>query len=125
VIYNVGIKIGPFAMVDMYGTPHTEALHVVERYRLIDYDDAREAIARNDKENFGVRQDSFDPNYRGKVLQLRFDVEDPGVFTRPWSSMITYRRALGGWTDLICAENRHEYFAARESAVPTADKPDF
>src|SRR5215471_16121508 len=80
VIDTVGIKIGPFAMVDMYGTPHTDALHVVERYRLVDYDDAREAFARNDKENFYVRQDSFDPNYRGQVLQLRFDVEDPGVF---------------------------------------------
>src|SRR6202051_2376961 len=72
VIDTVGIKIGPFAMVDMYGTPHTEALHVVERYRLLDYDDAKEAIARNDKENFSVRQDGFDPNYRGKVLQLQF-----------------------------------------------------
>jgi hypothetical protein len=125
VIDTVGIKIGPFAMVDMYGTPHSEALHVVERYRLIDFNDAKEAIARNDKENFRVTQESFDPDYRGKVLQLQFTVEDPGVFTTPWSSMITYRRALGGWTDLICAENRHEYFAARESAVPTADKPDF
>ena len=28
---TVGIKVGPFAMVDMYGTPHTESLHVVER----------------------------------------------------------------------------------------------
>ncbi len=43
----------------------------------------------------------------------------------PWSSMITYRRAFGEWTDLICAENRHEYFAEKDSAVPTADKPDF
>src|SRR5260370_34799361 len=125
VIDTVGIKIGPFAMVDMYGTPHTEALHVVERYRLIDYDDAKEAIARNDKENFRVRQDGFDPDYRGKVLQLQFTVEDPGVFTMPWSSMITYRRALGDWTDLICAENRHEYFAGREAAWQTAAKPDF
>src|SRR5215469_10919730 len=28
VIDTIGIKVGPFAMVDMYGTPHTEALHV-------------------------------------------------------------------------------------------------
>jgi hypothetical protein len=125
VIDTVGIKVGPFAMVDMYGTPHTEALHVVERYRLIDYENAREAIARNDKENFYVRQDSFDPNYRGEVLQLAFTVEDPGVFTTPWSSMITYRRSFNEWTDLICAENRHEYYAGVDSAVPTAAKPDF
>src|SRR6202011_5249356 len=51
VIDTVGIKVGPFAMVDMYGTPHTEALHVVERYRLVDYDDAKGALERNAKEN--------------------------------------------------------------------------
>jgi hypothetical protein len=112
-------------MVDMYGTPHTEALHVLERYRLINYDAAKEAIARNDKENFGVRQDSFDPNYRGKVLQLEFTVEDGGAFTMPWSSMITYRRSFNEWTDLICAENRREYYARRDAEVPTAAKPDF
>jgi hypothetical protein len=35
VIDTVAVKIGPFATVDWYGTPHTEALHVVERYRVI------------------------------------------------------------------------------------------
>ena len=39
VIDTVGIKIGPFAMVDMYGTPYSEALHVVERYQLLDYEE--------------------------------------------------------------------------------------
>jgi hypothetical protein len=34
VIDTVGIKVGPFAMVDMYGTPHTEALHVAARLRI-------------------------------------------------------------------------------------------
>ena len=50
VIDTVGIKVGPFAMVDMYGTPHSSALHVVERYRLVDYDDAKDAFERNAKE---------------------------------------------------------------------------
>ena len=54
VIDTVGIKIGPFAMVDMYGTPHTEALHVVERYRLLDYEAAKEAAERDAKENFRI-----------------------------------------------------------------------
>jgi hypothetical protein len=43
----------------------------------------------------------------------------------PWTATITYRRALGEWTDLICAENRNEPTARKESAVPTANKPDF
>jgi hypothetical protein len=125
VIDTVGIKIGPFAMVDMYGTPHSPALHVIERYRLLDYDDAKEALERNEKENARGVYSDFDPNYRGKVLQLHFTVEDEGVFTMPWTATITYRPALGLWTDLICAENLREPTARKESAVPTANKPDF
>jgi hypothetical protein len=124
VIDTVGIKIGPFAMVDMYGTPHTEALHVVERYRLVDYDAAKDAIERNVKENSRTPGADFDPNYRGKVLQLLFTVEDEGVFTMPWTATITYRPARGSWTDLICTENT-QWFPGNEAAVPTANKPDF
>ncbi len=37
VIDTIGIKPqGPLAVIDRYGTPHSDALHVVERYRLID-----------------------------------------------------------------------------------------
>ena len=36
VIDTIGQKVGPFSMVDMYGTPFSPALHVIERYRLID-----------------------------------------------------------------------------------------
>ena len=125
VIDTVGIKIGPFAMVDMYGTPHSPALHVVERYRLIDYADAEGALERNEKENSRGVYSEFDPNYRGKVLQLHFTVEDANVFTMPWTATITYRPALGEWTELICAENVNEPTAQKESAVPHADRPDF
>ena len=44
VIDTVGVKVGPFAMVDPFGTPYSEALHVVERSRLIDYETGKEAI---------------------------------------------------------------------------------
>jgi hypothetical protein len=126
VIDTVGIKIGPFAMVDMYGTPHSPALHVVERYRLVSYEEAKGAIERNEKENTQAAGGAaFDPNYRGKLLQLHFTVEDEGVFTAPWTATITYRPNIGPWTELICAENRNEYYAGKNSAVPTADKPEF
>ena len=104
VIDTVGIRIGPFAMVDMYGTPHSPALHVVERYRLIDFADAKDAMARNAKENSRTPGADFDAGYRGKVLQLHFTVEDAGVFTIPWTATITYRPAVGEWSDLICSE---------------------
>ena len=99
VIDTVGIKTGPFAMVDMYGTPYTEALHVVERYRLLDYEAAKEAEERGAKREFPHCRSSDpgfarDPNYKGKGLQLQFTVEDEGVFTMPWSATITYRRPL-------------------------------
>jgi hypothetical protein len=50
VIDTVGVKIGPFPMVDPFGTPHTEALHVVERYRLLDYEAAKEGLERDARE---------------------------------------------------------------------------
>jgi hypothetical protein len=92
VIDTVGIKADrPFAMVDVFGTPYTAALHVVERYRLIDYESAKEALERDAKENVRLRNVPVrpDPNYRGKHLQLQFTVEDEGVFTAPWSTTIT------------------------------------
>jgi hypothetical protein len=55
VIDTVGIKVGPFAMVDMFGTPHTAALHVVERYRLLDYESANESEDQGERENFRLQ----------------------------------------------------------------------
>ncbi|HLQ89317.1 MAG TPA: hypothetical protein VK148_04700 [Xanthobacteraceae bacterium] len=131
VIDTVGVKADrPFAMVDMYGTPFSPAMHVVERYRLIDYADAKGAIERNSKENIrfrpGVQALEFDPDYRGKHLQLEFTVEDEGVFTKPWTATITYSLPLGIWDEHVCAENRRGYFSnGSDAAVPTAGKPDF
>jgi hypothetical protein len=125
VIDTVGIKKGPFAMLDMYGTPFTEKLHVIERYRLVDYAVAKDAIDRNAKENTHAGGGwDFDPNYRGKVLQLHFTVEDEGVFTTPWTSTITYRPSIDPWTELICAENPRD-FDHTDTRVPLAAKPDF
>jgi hypothetical protein len=130
VIDTVGIKSDrPFAMVDIYGTPYTEALHVVERYRLVDYVAVQEAQERTQKENVRIPfNDSgliVDPNQQGKGLQLQFTVEDDGVFTMPWSATMTYRRALGEWPEFVCAENTREYYYNKDSEVPTANKPDF
>jgi hypothetical protein len=125
VIDTVGMKVGPFSMVDMYGTPQTPALHVVERYRLLDYEAAKDAIERNEKENFRASGGGeFDPKYRGKVLQLHFTVEDENVFTTPWTATITYRPSTSPPNELICAENPREP-DGKPSRVPQADKPDF
>jgi hypothetical protein len=131
VIDSLGIKVGPFSAVDQYGTPYTQALHVVERYRLIDYEAAKEAQERGGKENSRRGDNSIgagwaaDPNYKGKALQLQFTVEDEGVFTTAWSATKTYRRVFRDWPENVCAENPHKYNTEKDAAVPTADKPDF
>ena len=121
VVDTVGIKVGPFAAVDWYGTPHTEALHVVERYRLIDYEAAKEGWARDAKENWRAQPA---PNYRGKYLQLQFTVDDAGAFTTPWTATMTYGRSRGDWAEAVCAENIM-WYSGQEAAVPRANKPDF
>jgi hypothetical protein len=129
-IDTVGIKVSPLTMVDNLGTPQSPAMHVVERYRLLDYATAREGQIRGLQENFfiGGGGDSgvpLDPNYRGKGLQLQFTVEDDGVFTTPWSATITYRRALGAIGESVCAENPRGTYVGKDSAIPRASRPNF
>ena len=127
-IDTVGVKVGPFAMVDWYGTPYSDALHVVERYRLIDYEAGEQAAARHESKNGTIPADAtgviVDPDYRGKALQIEVTVEDPGVFTTPWKALVTYRRAASDWPEYICAENLLEPDGAPRK-VPTAVTPDF
>ena len=121
-IDTVGIRVDrPFAMIDLFGTPYTEKLHVVERYQLLDYAAAKEGLERSAKEN--MRFGNIDG--AGKYLQLYLTVEDEGVFTTPWSVTITYGLASGELDEVVCAENRHEYYYNKDSDVPTAEKPDF
>ena len=125
VIDTVGIKAGPFAMVDWFGTPQSPALHVTERYRMISNEEAQEGYARDAKEN-ARNQQEFDPDYKGPVLQLLFTVEDPNVFTTPWSATVTYRRMIQSqWLENVCAENPNKYGTEEDAQVPTATAPDF
>jgi hypothetical protein len=127
VVDTVGVKVDrPLAMVDMYGTPFSPSLHVVERYRMIDYEEAQAAVARNLKVNNRVPDTASDLSYRGQRLQVVFTVEDVGVFTMPWSAAVTYERPAMDWQEIVCAENPFDFFAGKNGAVlPTARKPDF
>jgi hypothetical protein len=113
-------------MVDWYGTPHTEALHVVERYRLLDPEAAEDGFSRDAKQH-NVAEGMRNANHRGKYLQLQFTVEDKGVFTTPWTATMTY--GSGGndpttWLEQACAENI-QWYPGKNADVPRADKPDF
>jgi hypothetical protein len=132
IIDTVGVKVGPFSMVDWLGTPQSEAVHVVERYRLIDYQAALAAEKMAEKENVHLTPErpisdgvGVDIDYRGKGLQLEFTVEDPNIVTMPWSAVSTYRKAATQWEERVCAENPRVYYAPHDTAVPFAAKPDF
>jgi hypothetical protein len=93
VIDTVGLNDKTF--VDNFRTPHTEKLHVVERWRVID---------------------------AGKVLEVNFTVDDPDAFREPWSAIQRYGRVQQPLREDICAENNQHLF---DYHIPVADKPDF
>jgi hypothetical protein len=125
VIDTVGIRTNrPFAMIDLFGTPYTEKLHVVERYRLVDYDDAKDAMRRGTKENRRAAG-PYDPAYKDKYLQVLFTIEDEGTFTTPWNATMIYLRAPGDFPEQVCAENTFSFHNNASADFPHADKPDF
>jgi len=103
-----------------------------ERYRFIDYAAAKEAMVRGEKEWGHVGAYDVDPAYRGRGLQLEFKVDDPAVFTMPWTATVTYLRSIHTeWEERVCAENVEHYYTLtryysdRSAHIPTAPKPDF
>ena len=126
VIDTVGMKVGKYSMVDWYGTPHSEALHVVERYRMLDLAAAKESFERDAKEH-NVPDGPPVANEHGKFLQLTFTVDDPNVFTTKWSATMTYRNVTGNdvdWVESVCSENT-KWFPGQDSDVPVATRADF
>jgi len=130
VIDTVGVKIGRYSMLDSFGTPYTERLHLVERYRLLEYEATKEAVERAAKQLVPVAVPDngprADPNCKGKGLQIELTVEDKGAFAMPWSATVTFRHALDSdeWLELVCPENR-QWHPGTYSDVPTEEKPDF
>jgi hypothetical protein len=97
VIDTIGLSDDTF--VDNYRTPHTNQLHVIERFRLTD---------------------------AGKTLQVSITVEDPATFNMAWSARQTYRRSHEEpMLETICAENNSVIFDAAVSVIPQAKVPDF
>jgi hypothetical protein len=123
VVDTVGFKLGPFSMIDWYGTPYTQALHVIERYRMVDYAAAKEGFDRDAKEHNPV-PGIKDANVKAKYLQLQFTVEDEGVFTTPWTASMTYVQDPDGFPEMVCAENM-QWYSGKTADVPRAAKPDF
>ena len=119
VVDTIGIKVAPLSTVDRYGTPHTDALHLIERYSLID-PNSTTAEARPVAGGFGrtAADDVIDRDYGGKALQIAFTVEDPGTFNMPWSGIVVARRGKGTLMEDVCAEQVHDYITGKDMDVP-------
>ena len=96
VVDTIGLNDKTF--LDNYRTPHTDKLHVTERWRLIE---------------------------DGKKLEILMNIDDPGTFNQPWQALRQYdrvNRTLS--TEDICSENNINPFGI-DYRTPVAEKPDF
>jgi hypothetical protein len=83
--------------VDVFATPHTDKLHVVERYR---------------------RRDA-------NTLDVTIEVDDPGAFTTPWSAVVSYHKDDQPWLEVACSENNIDAATGELYDMPLATRPDF
>src|SRR5215469_687307 len=85
--------------VDNYRTPHSEKLHVVERYHLVN---------------------------GGMMLQAEVTIEDPAVFIQPLQVVHRWRRMEGTIVESTCVEGEMANpFKQDVEPIPTAAKSDF
>jgi hypothetical protein len=117
VVDTIGINDKTY--IDDYLTPHTDKLHVVERYRMTD---------------------------NGKTLEVGLHVEDAGAFTMPWDAVQYFKRvepgvadntnviandltsgrsSAGPLTEESCAESTLSHLGEGALPVPRAEKADF
>src|SRR5262249_32592283 len=119
VVDTVGIAVNPQAgSMGNYGTPHTENLHLVERYRYLKPGEKSQAPS--------PRNDSFDATdvmEGGKILRLEFALDDPGAYKKPWSVTLDFLPLKSRLREYICAENSRD--PELGPLIPAADTPDF
>jgi len=97
VVDTIGMNNKSF--VDNYRTPHSDKIHVVERFKLVD---------------------------GGKALQVTATVDDPGAYNMAWSAVQRWKRGPDRTIlEQICAENSEEFYAYSVVPMPQSAKPDF
>ena len=108
VVDTIGLNTRTF--VDNFRTPHTDQLHVVERFRMVD---------------------------GGRAMEVQVRVEDPGAFTMPWNAIQRYRRIDANHTEndarvprgpleeMVCAENNGDILNEGVEPIPQSTMPDF
>ncbi|HEX5278834.1 MAG TPA: hypothetical protein VFW28_02020 [Micropepsaceae bacterium] len=95
VVDTVGLNDKSF--LDNYRTPHSNKLHVTERWRLIE---------------------------NGAKLEILMTIDDPETFNQPWQALRQYDRVNRGFDEDVCSENNSNHFDF-DFGTPVAEKPDF
>jgi hypothetical protein len=93
VVDTIGLNAKTF--VDNYRTPHTEKLHVTERWKKAD---------------------------DGNTLEVAMTIDDPDAYNQPWQAVRRYRHVQRTLVEQVCAENNEHLFAYH---IPVANTPDF
>ena len=92
VIDTIGLNDKTY--LDNYRTPHSDKLHVVERWKLVD----------------------------DMTIQVAFTVDDPDTFNAPWTATYGFRRIERPTPyQEVCAENNQHLFDYRIPVASTAD----
>jgi hypothetical protein len=97
VIDTIGLQ-AKNSYLDWLRTPHTEKLHVTERFTL-----------------------SAD----GNTLDVLVKVEDPDTFNEPLYMTRRWKKVTNLLLEMVCAENNVDYFGMNLFPVPHAAVPDF
>ena len=85
--------------IDNYRTPHSEKLHVIERYHLVD---------------------------GGNTLQADVTIEDPDALVQPLQVIHRWRKIQGTMTESRCADGEAvNPFLHRVEPLPVAERMDF
>jgi hypothetical protein len=94
VVDTIGVNTEPMSMIDDFGTPHTAALHVIERYHLVS---------------------------GGKTMNVDIIVDDPGAFTKKWEVTATFNRSPNPMNESVCsANNRLDMYGPSIGKMPEA-----
>ena len=84
--------------IDNFRTPHSEKLHVVERF-------------------------TIDPD--GKNLTALVTVDDPDTFNAPLTMQQRWFKVNAPMKETVCSENNQDYFNQGLFPIPEANEPDF
>jgi hypothetical protein len=96
VIDTIGISAKSY--VDNFRTPHTDKLHVIERFRI-------------------------SPDR--KSMEDLVTVDDPGAFTMQWSGIQRFNLEKHAMREAVCAENNVNFFGKGALPMPVAGQADF